>query len=586
MPAPVDRSSRPWSHFACALLASALCGGVARADEPEGPILEAVVSGTSEGEDLPGDRATSTVRRKEMEKRLPRSAPDALRYEPGVFVQQSGHGQGSAFLRGLTGQQTLLLFDGVRMNNSTYRQGPNQYFFTLDAKTIRSIEVERGGASTRWGSDALGGVIDAHPLEPALRGGEGEAGAFFEPRVSLRGATADEEKGGRFQLTASRRLEGGGSVAFIGGFGGRDVGLLHGPAVLNPNTSTDAGPLPWVPRYAESDPTQPSGPQISRLRTQLGTGFEELSGDARLVLRRADGEQLTIAAYGYREYNAPRTDQCPPPTAPYDQCLVYEQQFRHLVYAAWEPAPAGPLQRARVTLSWQQQHEQRRQDLTAANQVRRGYDTVDTFGFTARAGKGPLLLAEWLPLELEFGADQYFDTLRSRAEHTYTDTLDSAAESRGQYLDGSWYLTGGAFADARLPLGPRFTVRAGARLSWAAAHAPGDPQSGTAKVDRAWMPLAGHAGAEAQVTAPLRLFVNYDRSYRAPNLDDLSSRQQTGPGFQFENPALSPELAHTFELGARLRTAHLTADAWLFETVLQQAILKVPMGTADCPPNI
>jgi outer membrane cobalamin receptor len=109
------------------------------------------------------ERAHGTVSRSEIERRQPRSAPDALRYESGVFVQQSAHGQGSAFIRGLTGQQTLLLFDGIRVNNSTYRQGPNQYFFTIDSRTIDSIEILRGGGSTRYGSDALGGVIAALP---------------------------------------------------------------------------------------------------------------------------------------------------------------------------------------------------------------------------------------------------------------------------------------------------------------------------------------------------------------------------------------------------------------------------------------
>ena len=86
----------------------------------------------------------------EENERLPRSAPDALRNEPGVYVQQSGHGQGSPYIRGRTGQQTLVLFDGIRVNTSMWRQGPNQYFFTVDSRTVHSIEVIRGGASTLY----------------------------------------------------------------------------------------------------------------------------------------------------------------------------------------------------------------------------------------------------------------------------------------------------------------------------------------------------------------------------------------------------------------------------------------------------
>lgn len=536
---------------------------------------ETVVTGASdEPEALSAERAVSTTTRRDLDRQLPRSTPDAVRYEPGVFVQQSAHGQGSVYLRGLTGQQTLLLFDGIRLNNSTYRQGPNQYFFTLDSRTLRSIEVQRGGGSTRWGSDALGGVIDAHPIEPppAPAGGLLAGG-----RASARFASADTDLGGRLQVEVAAA-----AFRFVGGFGARDVGRLQGPPVRNPNPSTDAGPLPWVPRYLEYRPTVPYSEQPP-LRTQLGTGFRELAGDARLVVALMPQLELTIAGYLYRELDAPRTDQCPPPSAPFDQCTTYEEQFRHLAYAALRGSLGRFADDARLTVSWQEQHERRRLDLTAANLVGRGTDDVETFGVTAHARSVRLRPAPWLSLRAEYGADTYFDWLRSRAGHTYTDTGDTVVESRGQYLDGSTYLYGGAFADLAAAFGERFTARAGARLGWAGAAAPGDSLSGTQPVSRAWAPLVGHAGVEWRPIAGFSAFANWDASYRAPNLDDLTSRQQTGPGFQFENAALEPERAHTFELGGQLRTRWVWADAWLYETLIDGGIIKVSKTSTQCP---
>jgi iron complex outermembrane receptor protein/hemoglobin/transferrin/lactoferrin receptor protein len=370
--------------------------------------FEAVVTAPRDAaEELDEERATSSVSRRDIDRRLPRSAPDALRYEPGVFVQQSAHGQGSAFIRGLTGQQTLLLFDGIRMNNSTYRQGPNQYFFTLDPHTVRSIEVLRGGGSTRWGSDALGGVIDAHPIEPSLV----RRGFGVEPKLSAKAATADSDRGGRFQTDASWATPLGVDVGFVGGLGARRVGLLKGPPVLNPDATTDIGHLPWVPRYEEYDPTLPFAEQPT-LRTQLGTGFDELTGDGRFVLRLSPEQRLTLAGYLYREYNAPRTDQCPPPTAPFDQCLTYAQQFRHLAYAAWDARLGRMVDEVRATFSWQQQHERRRLDLTAANLLGRGIDDVHTWGVTARATTKHLTLSDSFGLGMELGADTYLDWVR------------------------------------------------------------------------------------------------------------------------------------------------------------------------------
>ena len=556
----------------------------ARAEKPR---YESTVTGADTTEELPDDRATAIVTRKEMDRRLPRSAPDALRYEPGVFVQQTAHGQGSAFIRGLTGQQTLMLFDGIRLNNSTYRQGPNQYFFTLDARTIRAIEVLRGGSSTSWGSDALGGVIDALPLVPVFTDDRFRADA----RIATRYATADDDVGGRFQLELAGTTPGGTQVAFLGGVGARKAGLLTGRPVLNPNQNTDFGPLPWVPRYDEyvSDKTFAQQPE---LRTQHGTGFKELTGDGRLVIQPNANHQLTLATYLYREYDAPRTDQCPPPAAITTQCFTYEEQFRTLAYVTWAAHLGRLADQAKVTLSWQEQHERRRLDLTAANKIERGYDDVETWGLTARLRTDRFDVSPWLGLRVDYGADTYFDWVRSRLEGYYTDIPaadpDYSANhphpaTRGQYLNNSTYLYGGAWAELLGDLGARVKVRGGARVSWIAAKATSDPQSGSAAVDRTWVPVVGHAGVEVKAAEPVRLFFNYDNSFRAPNLDDMTSRQQTGPGFQFENAALEPEIANTFEVGGRLRTRWVVADAWLFDMVVSNAISKVVVPGDACP---
>ncbi|WP_163996813.1 TonB-dependent receptor plug domain-containing protein [Pyxidicoccus caerfyrddinensis] len=518
---------------------------------------ETVISGQAATEDAPEGRASSTVTRADLERRLPRSAPDALRWEPGVFVQQTAHAQGSAFVRGLTGQQTLALFDGVRLNTSTWRQGPNQYFFTLDSRTLDSVEVLRGGASTPYGSDALGGVMLAHPLEPPRQP------TPFRPTFFLRGATSDSERGGRVQVQgATERL------GFIGGVGGRRIGLLEsGGPVRN---LTD-GQLPEVPRFDEDD------------RTQLGTGFDEVTADGRLVWRASATDSLTAAAYLYRQFNAPRTDQCAPPFSRFDECLQYDAQFRTLAYAAWSRAEPDGLT-ARATLSWQQQHEQRTFNRPAFAVVDRGTDTVDTLGATVRVTPKPYTVAS-RPLRLTFGADGAQDFVRSKARTTFTALEVELVRSRGQYLQGSRYFTGGAFVDAEWSVHPDVTARAGTRLGLASARAPEDVESGTLAVNNTWVPWVGHAGVEWRAAQVLTLLAHVDRSFRAPNLDDLTSRQQTGPGFQFENAALSPERATTLDLGSRVHTRHVTLEGWGFATRLDGAISRRPRNVTDCPPS-
>jgi outer membrane receptor protein involved in Fe transport len=97
--------------------------------------------------------------------------------------------------------------------------------------------------------------------------------------------------------------------------------------------------------------------------------------------------------------------------------------------------------------------------------------------------------------------------------------------------------------------------------------------------------VVGHVGAEWRALPTLHLLANVDHSFRAPNLDDLTGRLQIGPGFQFENPGLRPERATTFELGTRVRTRPLLVDLWLFEMLIDDAILKIPRNPDDCPAN-
>jgi outer membrane receptor protein involved in Fe transport len=96
---------------------------------------------------------------KETIKKTDKGSIKSLFEESGINLQQTGAGQLSPFLRGLTGQHTLLVFDGIRLNSSIFRYGPNQYTAILDSNIIGKIEILKGAAPTLYGSDAIGGVI-------------------------------------------------------------------------------------------------------------------------------------------------------------------------------------------------------------------------------------------------------------------------------------------------------------------------------------------------------------------------------------------------------------------------------------------
>lgn len=99
---------------------------------------------------------------------------DALMSVPGVTINQNGAfgGQASARIRGASSDQTLVMLDGIIINdNSTPGGGFN--FGSIELSDIERIEILKGPQSTLWGSDAIGGVINIVSKTPSEQlGGE------------------------------------------------------------------------------------------------------------------------------------------------------------------------------------------------------------------------------------------------------------------------------------------------------------------------------------------------------------------------------------------------------------------------------
>jgi len=130
---------------------------------------------------------------------------DALQTVPGVSINQNGGfgGQGTVSIRGATTAQTMILIDGVQMNDVSSPAGTFN-FGTLEPSGIERIEVLRGPQAVLYGSDAIGGVIN---IITKTGGGEftgtafGEYGAFETFRGGLTVSGGSEAFG--YNLSAS-----------------------------------------------------------------------------------------------------------------------------------------------------------------------------------------------------------------------------------------------------------------------------------------------------------------------------------------------------------------------------------------------
>jgi len=136
-------------------------------------------------------RMVTVTTAEEIEELGARNVADIFRDSPDITVpQQTGRfslaigaqgrsGQESINIRGLQGNNVLLLVDGIRV--------PNQFSFGslssgrgnfLDVDGFRKIEVTRGPSSTQYGSDGLAGIVYFQTFNPSdfIQEGVGRGG--------------------------------------------------------------------------------------------------------------------------------------------------------------------------------------------------------------------------------------------------------------------------------------------------------------------------------------------------------------------------------------------------------------------------
>ena len=154
----------------------------AAADDSVHRLTEVVVSASRVP--LPSDEsgsAVTVITGDQLARRQVRVVSDVLRDVPGVAVSRTGPAGALTQLRvrGAEGNQTLVLIDGIEVNNPA---GGSEFDFAnlLNAEIDR-IEVLRGPQSALYGSDAIGGVVNivtARPRAGLTLTARGEAGSF------------------------------------------------------------------------------------------------------------------------------------------------------------------------------------------------------------------------------------------------------------------------------------------------------------------------------------------------------------------------------------------------------------------------
>jgi vitamin B12 transporter len=258
---------------------------------------------------------------------------DALRSVPAVdVVRQGGAGQQtSIFMRGANSEHTLVLIDGIQVNDPI---SPARFFdfANLTTDNIDRIEVVRGPGSTLYGSDALGGVINI-----ITKKGQGEPrltvsaeGGSYETHREKIGLSGGSEKL-NYSLTASYLDSNGiGAASRKDGNSERDGYKNLSTSARIGLTPTDNFDLDFILRYidAEADIDNSGGPAGDDPNFTLDSESLFFRTQARLMLFNDLWEQKL--GFSLTDYD--RTSKDDPDTArPFDSVRSSYDSQQHKI---------------------------------------------------------------------------------------------------------------------------------------------------------------------------------------------------------------------------------------------------------------
>ncbi len=453
---------------------------------------------------------------------------------PGIWVQETNLGGGSAFIRGLTGNQVLVLVDGVRLNDSTTRFGPNQILNTVDPAIVERIEVTRGPSSVLYGSDAMGGVIAIWTRRQEPLGGEDEDSGWGN----------FEYAEGSFDAALNSSVMGG-SLTPAFALADKDDGFLV------------------VSSFFDFDDLDVGGAGKAAF-----TGYSGEAAFGSWDRDFGDGRSWRISAWIHRDLDVPRTDKLVAgygQTNPKNEVYSFALQDRRSALFAFSDERGGLLgDSMQLRFSLRSYEEQREKQKFGSTDFSLERDATETLGlgmdWKRAVGDAHLLT---------YGFDLDYDRVDS--VRSDTDLLTSTVTIKdGEFAPNASYLAFGAFIQDEIYAFDDFDVTAGARFSsfdfsfdgfGGGARESGDFSAITTSLQAARDLAPGH-----RVTATLA------QGFRAPNLDDLAKNGDFGGGTELHNAALDPERSLTAELAYSYLAGGRSIDTAVFATEIRDVV--------------
>ncbi len=463
-------------------------------------------------------------------------------------------GQEGVNIRGLGGNQVLMLIDGIRIPNGfsfgPFATGRGDY---IDLDGLKSVEILRGPASTQYGSDGLAGAVSFRTLDPADLMRTGQATGGF-----VRGGYASIDQAWSSALAFAGKSDQWQAMV-LGSYRQGHETSNKGNNAAQTIERTIPNPVDYNNRYLLSkailsiDASQQLGVTVESQRRSQNTDvfsaravppYQARSTTSLITKDHVERDRVSLE-HQFNDLNAQWIQSI--------DTRVYWQEAKVNQYATE--------QRARAS--------ERTRDNTFRTQV----IGVSTQFQTSLTG--------WVNQRLTYGVDlsqSEITALRDGTVPPYGNRFPSKP------FPDTTYTLGGAFLQSEIELGA-LSLIPGVRFDGYNISPSEKGYSGSAITTLTGQALTPRVGAVWKLHPSFAPYAQLARGFRAPTPDQVNNGfANLASGYtSVGNSALKPEYADSLEVGFRGKAPGLRYSVAGFENRYQNFISQEVIGGGGRP---
>ena len=481
------------------------------------------------------------ISQKEIQFNNPQTSADLLAQSGEVFVQKSQMGGGSPIIRGFSANRVLIVVDNIRMNNAIFRGGNLQNIISIDPNTVASSEVIFGPGSVIYGSDALGGVMNFHTIDPQY--------SFKKDSIAWTGNALMRYSSANNERTAHVLL----------GAGGEKVAAL---ASLTMSYYDDlvSGSRQWASfpefgkrewyqtRYGDRDSFRINEDPLK----QTSSGYNQLNAMGKIKYQLAPKVDIELATHYSTTTNIPRYDRITQESngvpdyaqwdyGPQDWFLANVAANFEISNDAWD--------RAKIIVAYQNFNESRINRRYQSNKLNDRVDEVDAYNLNLEFDKS---IGE--NQTLFYGIEGVFNTVESNALATNISTKKESPLSTRYPDGGSYWANAAAYCTYQLNINPKWTFYTGLRYTYITLKSTfGDTNFYNFPFREISLSTSAFNGSFVGLSfTPNKKWqskFNTSSGFRAPNIDDIAKVFDSEPGkVVVPNQDLKPEYSYNTDV--------------------------------------